>query len=172
MLCRLCRSISSADLPAFPSSYHNPGIGWEHIHVFQPNANKKARRPFGFPHQPDLQSLRSSAPSCELCRLILASTDQVIAEFLVAKKKKSFVNNHDYGHPTFNLYLTKRRDCGDGFWVLSNSTVRDSVYLLAAVGLSARDGKTSRRRGEYDFQEQDTYDVKMTPWRALFRADL
>src|SRR2546423_12291401 len=148
MLCRLCRSISSTDLPAFPSSYYNPGIGWEYIHVFLPKANKKPRRPLGFPHQEDLQSLRSSASSCELCRLILASTEQVIAEFSVARTNEWFVNNVEYGEPTFDFYLTKRRDCGDGVWVLSNSTARPCVYLLAAVGVVARDGKISSHRGE------------------------
>ena len=80
--------------------------------------------------------------------MILASTEQVIAEFSVARTNEWFVNNVEYGEPTFDFYLTKRRDCGDGVWVLSNSTARPCVYLLAAVGVVARDGKISSHRGE------------------------
>src|SRR5205085_111496 len=100
----------------------------------------------GFPHQPGLQALRSSAAECELCRLILSQVDLVIAEFQVALGVKSFLVYYDSSYPTFDLFLRKRPAGGDGFWVICNSTVRDVIYLLAAVGLSVRDGIYSLRK--------------------------
>ena len=104
----------------------------------------KHRGLLGFPHYQDLQALRRSAENCGLCRLMLAQIDLVVDEFRIAHQEKFFQENHRDGFPTYSLFLTRRRDTGKGFFILSHSTVGDVVYLLGAIGLAVREGKWRR----------------------------
>jgi hypothetical protein len=147
MLCNLCSSIPIDNLPAFPPSYYNLMTGYEHVQVFKPSHHKKRPRGLlGFSHQPDLQSLRSSAVTCELCRLILAPIDLIVDELRDDQRESYYRLIDDYGTPSFDLWLTKRRDVGDGFWALCHSKPGGSVYLLAAIGFCVRDSMNPRCR--------------------------
>jgi hypothetical protein len=45
-----------------------------------------------------------------------------------------------YPWPTWEFWITERKQGGPGFWVMSE-TDDGGVYLIAAVGLCVRDGK-------------------------------
>jgi hypothetical protein len=95
----------------------------------------------GLSHQPDLSSLRSSARECELCRLILVQVELVISQLDKAIEEDiDFQTYTDYRYPTFDLCLAKRRVEGPGFLVLCNSASGTNIYLVAAIGLCAKDG--------------------------------
>ena len=109
MLCSVCSSISLKTLLPLSSAYAKHRNGWDHIKDMILNKQKVTPRGlFGVPHQPDLQSLRSSATECELCHLIFSQIDLVISEFRVAQALESFRAIHDSGYPTFDLFLTRR----------------------------------------------------------------
>jgi hypothetical protein len=141
-VCSLCLSIPVDNLPDFPSSYYTHSNGWERINDFR-LAHRAPMPPglLGFPHRPDSHSLRTAAASCSLCRLILAQIDLVVDEFRVASQDSFFQQHHTAGYPTFDLFLTRRRDTGHGFLILCHSTVRKTIYLLGAIGLGVLDGK-------------------------------
>ena len=46
-----------------------------------------------------------------------------------------------YPWPTWEFWITERKQGGPGFWVMSE-TDDGGVYLVAAIGLCVRDGKT------------------------------
>lgn len=141
VLCKVCLSVPLDGLPDFSPSYFTHMNGWKYINDFQlAYGAPKPRGLLGFPHQLDLQGLRASATECALCHLILAQIDLVVDEFRVAQQDHFFQRNHTAGYPTFDLFLTRRRDATDGFLVLSHSTVRKVVYLLGAIGLAVHDG--------------------------------
>lgn len=144
MLCNLCVSIPIEALPAFPSTYINTESKWSYIHAFVENTAEEHPGPPGSPHQPDLESLKTSAATCELCCLILNQIDRFIDEFRAAEQDEFFRNTYNKGYPGFDLWVTRRRAGGEGFWVLSTGKEKDrdrrSLFLLAAFGLCVTDG--------------------------------
>jgi hypothetical protein len=142
-LCELCKSIPLDGIPPFPRNYWNGRSSWKYIHVFiesqeisQPGTIKQV----GLPHYPNLRALRDSANTCHLCNLILTAVDNVVAELNDVTEEKILRYNNRPGRPTFELWLTKRRDGGDGFWVFSSGDASSDFYLVAAVGFCVKEG--------------------------------
>ncbi|KIW83975.1 hypothetical protein Z517_03221 [Fonsecaea pedrosoi CBS 271.37] len=145
MLCSVCLDIPFDNLPEFPQTYYTPWVSWKYIIPYNLDYRARSSRQrggvLGFPHHPDLQALRISAADCDLCRLILEQVDLVFDEFRAVHNDRAFRDYHRDGYPTGSLFLARRRDTGKGFLVLSHSDVRDTVFLLGAIGLAVPEGK-------------------------------
>jgi hypothetical protein len=146
-LCPLCQSVPFHDLPPFPDgSYNRTLSGYEDFHVFLHNDTKdEIPNPFGFQHHTNLESLRSaSASGCELCRQIEMQADGVLAD--IAAKYARYAQfpevNLGVNDPSFHLWITKRADGGDGFWVSTKSASAPDrmLFPIATFGFCSEDG--------------------------------
>ena len=150
-LCELCKSIPLNELPSLSSEYYNGRPAWKYIHPFYgPQQNNQTNKPLGFPHWPNIEALRDSAAKCELCDLILSSVDRVIDEICDATEEKLLRYNSSPASLVFDFWIVRRRDGGDGFWVLSHSDNADDIgnhkasfYLVAAIGICVKEGTIS-----------------------------
>ncbi|PIG82480.1 hypothetical protein AARAC_005766 [Aspergillus arachidicola] len=81
-LCEICRSIPLEDLPAFPK--RDRVIAFQGRHAIIDLASDGDQSPWdtvGFPHHPSMDSLRrASAVGCELCRILVAQTNEAIVD--------------------------------------------------------------------------------------------
>jgi hypothetical protein len=144
--CLLCASIPFEHLPDGPSSYERVSFPWKYIHTFWGAVNGKLmhnypHKALRFPYHPNIEALRASANHCELCDLILTAVEKAISEYNVATAEQTTKFNRLAAVLTFELWLTKRSDKGDGFWVFSSSGNRAVIHLVAAVGLCVREGR-------------------------------
>jgi hypothetical protein len=146
-LCSLCISIPFEDLPNLSPSYFPGSSGWKYIHAFynRPMLNKSGQpigssQPLGYPYHPNINALRASASNCQLCDLVLTVVEKVISERNRATQEQMTKFNNFPAVLSLELWLTKRRDMGDGFWVFSTSGDENIIYLVAAVGLCVREG--------------------------------
>ena len=73
----------------------------------------------GYGHHQSLEDLRKSAveAECALCVLILKSAEAVYAQLQELQPRMAAGSSHQYDWPTWNLFVVKRRDGGDGLWV-------------------------------------------------------
>lgn len=119
-LCYICKSIPFDHLPPFPEGeYVRTLTGLEHVqtlvrrrHVSPDPAAPSVR------HHASLEGLRrAAAEGCELCRLIQCEAEAMLAEL---DGLQGLTNRCSYGPPTFDMWLTKRPEGGQGFWVLSD----------------------------------------------------
>ncbi|OCL14519.1 HET-domain-containing protein [Glonium stellatum] len=136
-LCGLCESIPLDRLPSLPSGYYNTRPAWKYIHPFYGSQqNDRTDKPLGFPHLPNIQALKESATKCELFDLILSSVNRVIAEVSDATGEKLLRHNSPPHLLALDFWIVKRRDGGDGFWVLthSNNTNKPCVRLVETNG--------------------------------------
>jgi hypothetical protein len=89
----------------------------------------------GYSHYQSLEALRISATvsNCDLCRLILQQ----------AELCKKVTTSDTYGLPLWEFWIVKRKNGGDGIWVMSwTDRAREmEVALVAAIGLCVRDGE-------------------------------
>ncbi|SPN99258.1 uncharacterized protein DNG_02295 [Cephalotrichum gorgonifer] len=145
-LCQLCQSISLQSLPPFPDdSYRRTVSG-------RPNLQKLVHReendpiptPFGFPHHLSLEALRAaSAASCELCRQIETGADGLLADLTSEKEWRAKYPEvpAERGDPSFELWITKRGEGGDGFWVSTKcaSEPENTLFIVATFGLCIDD---------------------------------
>lgn len=112
----------------------------------------------GYPHHQNLEALRKSASSCGLCQIILSSANNV-QEQLEELKPKWEANDPEvrmYDWPTYDLFIVKRREGGDGCWVMSfvegdserlkkrKDNNLEEARIIAALGLCVRDGDSTR----------------------------
>ncbi|KAJ4304635.1 hypothetical protein N0V90_000161 [Kalmusia sp. IMI 367209] len=150
-LCELCRKIPWEDLPTVPPGLGGNLTGHDHIQPL-------LRWPLdvrGYEHHHGLDALRESASSCPLCALIRASAENVQAQLEDLKPKWEAGETRQYDWPTWELFIVKRREGGDGAWVMSfvgDESKRaekrkerkvEEVWIIAALGLCTRDGDPS-----------------------------
>lgn len=107
----------------------------------------------GYEHHQTLDALRQSALSCGLCSLICSSANNVQEELEKLKPKWEAKEAYPYEWPTYKLFVVKRREGGDGCWVMSfvdgdgERTKRrekkgvEEAWIIAALGLCVREGK-------------------------------
>lgn len=132
-LCDLCKTIPFDQLPQFPVYYCGYTKPWNGLVVYH-NSQTESLESLGLAHQPNLEALNTAAADCGLCSLIAEAVSRTIQALSEAQEDKLYTY-HKLGEypPDFRLFLTKRRDDGDGFLVLSAGSPR-RVYLLTGVG--------------------------------------
>ncbi|OAG06439.1 HET-domain-containing protein [Paraphaeosphaeria sporulosa] len=147
-LCDLCRNIPWENLPEVPEHLPMNSTGHKYI---QPVMHWPAKDR-GHPHHQSLDALRNSARSCALCQLIVSSAENVEQQLIELKPKWEAKEMMEYGWPTYKLFIVKRREGGDGCWVMSfvdgdeEWTKRrkergdEEAWIIAALGLCVRDG--------------------------------
>lgn len=147
-LCQLCQSIPLHDLPNLPQHYIKSSEDGLHELDGRPehlSPTGTIPGPLGFPHHPDLESLRrASAAGCELCREIERGADGLLAAVMRHKSENPLAWSL-VGDPTFDLWVTKRPEGGDGFWVVTKSSVEAEkfLYAIATFGLCTEDSEFS-----------------------------
>ncbi|KPM42686.1 hypothetical protein AK830_g3835 [Neonectria ditissima] len=143
-LCELCESVIHDELPPFPDkAYTRTLSGKPHFQHLYRNTSEHSLETFGFRFHPDLDSLRRAAENgCDLCRLIESQADAVLSD--IAGLEEPVLGVYQ-AQPTFDLYITKRADDGDGFWVLSSATWKEGKYVVpvAAISFGADEGMTT-----------------------------
>jgi hypothetical protein len=72
--------------------------------------------------------------------LIFIAAENLLAELSLRDVEEEKSANRRTGRPTFELWLTKRRDLGDGFWVFSSTQSPGDVYFVAAIGFCVQEG--------------------------------
>ncbi|KAH8603101.1 heterokaryon incompatibility protein-domain-containing protein [Bisporella sp. PMI_857] len=141
-LCKLCLSIPFGSLPSI-QDYETWGqVGQKYLHAFVLSSdNVEKTITAGILHQPTLESLKSSAKDCKLCRLILKDVESVIAqiEACTASSHKEKTNPWLYTL-RFRFSLVQKGQEDDGFWVLSSTNSLDTFQLVAAFQFCASDG--------------------------------
>lgn len=148
-LCSLCKGIPWDSLPDVPPNLSKYLTGHEYV---QPFADwPKTER--GHPHHPNLEALRESASSCGLCQMILTSVNDIEKQLQELKPKWEANQMMEYAWPTYDLFIVKREQGGDGCWVMSFVEDNDSnrsqqrrerdveeARIIAALGICVRDG--------------------------------
>lgn len=149
-LCELCQSISFHDLPPFPDdSYIRTLSGYEHLQeAIHREKDPLIPEPLGFHHHPDLEGLRrASAAGCELCRQVEIQADRLLGD--VAEEKAWIAGYPEVRarptDPSFDLWVTKRGQGGDGFWVVTKSASmpEKELYIVATFGFCSENGELS-----------------------------
>jgi hypothetical protein len=82
--------------------------------------------------------------------LILKSAENVERDLETLRPGWEAGTEHKYAWPTWELWITERREGGPGFWVMSE-TDDVGVSLVAAIGLCVRDGKIYQSYPVSDF---------------------
>ena len=141
-LCSLCSSIPFNDLPQLPEAFRPHMNEWDLINDYY-QMDKFDGEWWGIPQQPDLPALRSSAKECELFRLILQHIELVLAQFDKAIKENNYLLERHDPYINLDLCLAQRRVEGPGFLVLCKNAKVGGFYLVAAIGLAAKDGMIS-----------------------------
>ena len=147
-LCHICELIQWEDLPPFPEElYERNATGLQHIHNLFPKSHptREQLKTRGRYHGSLAELSLAAAAGCELCLLVKAQADALLAEI----GGLSGIQRELEGNmPTFNMWLTKRPGGGAGFWILSEGQQDPnlepeppSTLLIAAFGFSATDGK-------------------------------
>ncbi|CAG8949109.1 hypothetical protein HYFRA_00002238 [Hymenoscyphus fraxineus] len=134
-LCELCKAIPIADLPSLPPLVWNQRSE-SRFHRFLSPPEADFQESHGWPYHKSLKDLQASAEMCDLCKLILVQAEQFIAG-LEELDESDFIRQTS---SSFDLWLTKRRHGGDGFWVFTSGTPRlikrhVTFFLVAAVGI-------------------------------------
>jgi hypothetical protein len=135
-ICKRCDSIPlySNGLPTLPAELWGFRTSWRYIHTFERTSGDEEF--IGYPYHPSLESLKSSAQTCSLCHLVLNSIEKAIEELRNPDKEDFDLPKP----PTWELWLTKRQELGDGFCVFTNSMDRGEFSLVAAVGICVEEG--------------------------------
>lgn len=138
-LCDLCKNIPWEDLPTVPKDVSCGLSGHPYIQACY-HWPQDVR---GYAHHQSRDALHQAASSCNLCSLIHASVENVQRELedLEPKWKAGKVRQYDW--PTWEMWLVKRREGGDGCWVMS-FVGEDSNYeawIVAALGICVHDGE-------------------------------
>jgi hypothetical protein len=153
-LCSICSSIPLLDLPPFPpslSGYHVPYkahselLPWLTKRTAAPDQDKGYVKwpvgSLGLAHQPTLSALQESAKTCDICTLIEQSVNRVRAVLEEAAEDKFYVTYDKTGPPTWEFWVSGRREGEDGFLVWCMAENGEQAYLVGAVGFCVDDGK-------------------------------
>lgn len=140
-ICNLCSKIPWHNLPPVPPECATGLSGHKYIQQFY-DWSEKYRKSNGYLHHTSLEALRTSAnvSKCGLCELMLKSAENVERDLETLKPEWEAGTEIKYPWPTWEFWITERKQGGPGFWVMSE-TDDGGVYLVAAIGLCARDGK-------------------------------
>ena len=150
-LCELCLSIPWESLPTVPPDLSYGLTGHKYL---QPIL-RWPRGVRGYEHHQGLSALRQSALSCELCDRILSSAENVQRELEELKPKWEAKEMREYDWPTFELFIVKRREGGDGCWIMSfvggneerakrrKEKNVEEAWIVAALGLCVREGNAA-----------------------------
>ncbi|XWX01535.1 hypothetical protein V2A60_009563 [Cordyceps javanica] len=134
-LCQTCQSIPFGNLPPFPKDEYRAGLsGLEHVHPFSRRGGTAAQDvpTTRVRHHASLEGLgRAAADGCELCVLIRAQADALLAELETPKAKEG-----RYSPPDFDMWLTQRCDGGQGFWVWSAPTFNSRAAVLPVAAFA------------------------------------
>ena len=151
-LCNLCKNIPWENLPAFPENLGFTLSG----HAYLQAIHDWPQGLRGHPHHQSLDALRQSAPCCSLCSLICESVENVQKELEGLRPRWEAGEMHQYDLPTWEMWLVKRREGGDGCWIMSfvdekseRSLSRKKrgvveARLVAALAICVRDGEVLR----------------------------
>jgi hypothetical protein len=147
-LCDLCKNIPWESLPEVPTDLACNLTGHKYIQPVMDWPKDLS----GHPHHQNLDALRKSASSCSLCQMICSSAENVEQQLEELKPKWEAKEMMQYEWPTYNLFLVKRREGGDGCWVMSfvgdesewskkrKERGVEDAWIIAALGLCVRDG--------------------------------
>lgn len=138
-LCQLCRSIDFASLPSFPSNSFHAGLtGKQYIqHYYKARDGSSdvaadaetARR---VRYHASIESLREAASTgCDLCALVQREVDALLAELAGLEADETTKGN--YAAPTFDMWLTQRPEGGQGFWVISERSIRGRMETIMPI---------------------------------------
>jgi hypothetical protein len=142
--CNLCDSIpfDGDGLPVLPDEYWGHQTSWRYIHQFFGRTSDTKLIKFEY-HQ-NLESLKSFAIECSLCRLVLRQVEKAIEELLIPNPDNLRRGSIDIPKPpTWKLWLTKRR-WGDGFYVFTDCKDSKDFCFVAAIGICVKEGMTPR----------------------------
>lgn len=147
--CNICKSISFEDLPPFPEEgYMKTITGLRYIHSLFPNSKLTEAQSLGTVkyHGNIIDLQHAAANGCELCQLIKDQTDALLAELDSLDHHQRVL---EYSPPTFDMWLTKRPEGGNGFWVLSacHKTFEDeppATLPIAAIAFGATESNKPR----------------------------
>ncbi|OGM46136.1 hypothetical protein ABOM_004891 [Aspergillus bombycis] len=134
-LCGLCQGIPLEDLPTFPRPDNIIALGpRQSIIALGYNDHRSSRDAPGFPHHPNIDSLRrASAAGCGLCHIL---EDQVNRMILAMEEPQNMPSELVARHPRFDLWFARRFNGGDGFVVLTPSSApRGSGYDVLVVAV-------------------------------------
>jgi hypothetical protein len=143
-ICKLCSSIplDGDGLPTLPEGLWGHRTTWKYIHQFFHRFSDSP--PTGFPFHRNLESLKQSAEECDLCRLILSSIEKAIEELRNPNPENVGRGDIDIPtKPTWDLWLTRRQELGDGFCVFTNCEDSKDFCFVAAVGICVKEGMSS-----------------------------
>ena len=88
-------------------------------------------------HYANIEGLRrAAAEGCGLCLLIQGEADAILAEL---DGLEGLMKHYSGSPPTFDMWLTKRPEGGQGFWVLSecSTSAKGAVTIpVAAFGFA------------------------------------
>jgi len=73
---------------------------------------------------------------------MLKSAENVERDLETLKPRWEAGIERKYPWPTWEFWITERKQGGPGFWVMSEAD--REIYLIAAIGLCVRDGKIYR----------------------------
>lgn len=143
-LCDICSSVAFDNLPPFPTNEYQLTLsGLQHVHMLliKRGTSKEAIASLSrVRHHKGLASLRTAAGNgCELCALILAQADALLAELQTLQSEQ---RPQEY-LPTFDMWLSQREEGGQGVCVWSNSVDHAdgaTIVPVAAFAFVVGDG--------------------------------
>lgn len=150
-LCDTCKSIDWEGLPAFPEDlYERNSTGLQHVHsLYAKEQGTGDQATDRVKYHESFDALRrASMNGCGLCVLVKRQADALLIEM---EGLEGIEKEMEGTPPTFDMWLTKRPEKGQGVWVLSEvkkepellSDFESSPTLLvAAIGFSAIEGRS------------------------------
>jgi len=149
ILCQVCQATPWHDLPRFPDeSCVTTRSSWPNFHrIIHRDTLEDLPDPFGFHHHAGLENVRNaSASGCELCRMIEIEADALLVDIAERNLKHSqssrVLTRKDPADPSFDLWITRRPEGGDGFWMVTKSASAPDrlLYLVATFGFCSENG--------------------------------
>lgn len=145
VLCSVCETIPWDNLPPTPT---DEILIVSSDHAYLQEFWEWPRDCKGYSHYQSLEALNSSAEDlgCGICRLIYKQVELCRLKLEELQLGREEDSEFRHAWPLWKFWITKRPD-GDGFWVLSytDNNREGLVRLLAAIGISVRDGKFMSR---------------------------
>lgn len=148
-LCDTCKSIDWEGLPAFPEDlYDRNATGLQHVHSLFAKGQDTGQQPTDrVKYHESFDALSQAATNgCGLCVLVMRQANALLTEM---EGLEGIQKEMEGTPPTFDMWLTKRPEKGEGLWVLSE-VKKDSerlsefesspTLLVAAIGFSAIEG--------------------------------